>query len=79
MACQGKDRYVMVKDVLASDFTKYDEFFPVVMIPYYQMAFLCLVLENGGLPTGCNKVDFTDAGTELILGAPLYASSHGAR
>lgn len=60
MACQSKDRYVMVKDVLASDFTKYYEFFPVTMVPYYKMAFLCCSEQVP--PNGCSKADYLEAG-----------------
>lgn len=63
MACHGKRRYVMVENVLASDFTRYYEFFPVVMIPYYQMAFLCCS-GAGEDPTGCRRVEYTDAGPQ---------------
>lgn len=56
MACQGARKYTMVENVLASDFTEYTVGFPVVLIPYNSMAFLCCA-GGGGVPTGCSKVD----------------------
>lgn len=54
MACQNENDYLLIEDVLASDWTIYPEFFPVVMVPYYLMSFLCCSGEQSGA-TGCSK------------------------
>lgn len=56
MACQNEKKYVLVENVLASDWTIYAEFMPVVMVPYYQMAFLCCSGDKSRA-TGCKKQD----------------------
>ena len=63
MACQGGTRYTLVENVLASDWTVYEVMSPVVLVPYYNMSFLCC-LGNREAPTGCNKLDYADGGIE---------------
>lgn len=55
MACHGENRYVLVENVLASDWTIYAEFMPVVMVPYYMMSFLCCSGEQTGA-SGCSHL-----------------------
>lgn len=57
MACFSKTHYVCVRDVIASDFTIYDPGWPVIMIPYAGMNYLCCTdnLGSGGA-TGCNPM-----------------------
>ena len=55
MVCQGSDRYMLIENVLASDFTLYEDGQSVLVIPYYNMGFLCCTSGNG-LVTGC-RVD----------------------
>lgn len=55
MVCQGADRYVLIEKVLASDFTEYEDGQAVLVIPYYNMGFLCCT-GGDGMATGC-KVD----------------------
>lgn len=50
MACVGTRYYRQFENVLASDFTVYTEAQKVLLIPYYQMAFLC-----------CNEAEATGA------------------
>ena len=52
MVCQGADKYVLIENVLASDFTLYEEGFAVLVIPYYRMGFLCCT-GGDGFATGC--------------------------
>ena len=51
IACFRKKTYRMYRDVLASDFTKYEVGQKVLLIPYYQMSFLCCQEES--VATGC--------------------------
>lgn len=60
--CQGSDRYKIIEKVLASDFTRYEEGQAVLVIPYYNMGYLCCT-GGDGMATGC-KVDNSLAGED---------------
>lgn len=60
-ACFKGERYIVVKDVLASDHTQYDTGWPVLMIPYIGMSFLCCSATDGsGGSTGCRPMKSTE-------------------
>jgi len=62
MACYNEDRYILVKDVIASDFTIYEEAWPVLMVPYNQMAYLCCDVPTGS--TGCKPIKSLELRTD---------------
>jgi hypothetical protein len=51
LVCKGKRVYVLYEDILASDFTVYEEKQKVILIPYNTMSFNCC--EGGGGASGC--------------------------
>lgn len=55
MACHNEVRYVLVDNVLASDFTPYEIGWPVLLIPYNNMSYLCCTEPTGA--TGCRSVE----------------------
>lgn len=59
MACYNETRYIMVKDVLASDFTTYEAGWKVLLVPYNAMAYLCCDVPVDA--TGCKPVKTTEA------------------
>jgi hypothetical protein len=64
MACVDKGRhYKMFEHVLASDFTKYTKYQKILLVPYYEMSFLCC--EGVMTPAnGCKPKVSTEALTD---------------
>ena len=59
MACNSDGRsYIQYRDILASDWSKYVEGQPVLMVPYQSMAYLCCTDKTGGasLVRGCSPL-----------------------
>lgn len=61
MACYNEARYIMVKDVIASDFTPYEAGWPVLLVPYNAMSYLCCDVPTGA--TGCKPTKSTELRT----------------
>lgn len=61
MACFAEKHYIIVRDVLASDFTIYGTGWPVIMVPYIGMSYLCCTDKfDGGGATGCRPMKTTE-------------------
>lgn len=57
MACNNNGRsYIPYRDILASDWTKYVDGQPVLMVPYNAMAYLCCSMHTG-IPRGCTPTE----------------------
>lgn len=57
MACNSDGRsYIPYRDILASDWSKYVEGQPVLMVPYNAMSYLCCSTPLG-IPRGCKPME----------------------
>lgn len=56
MACVGTTRYALFKNILASDFTAYELYQKVILIPYNQMRYLCCTADRTGSSRGCSPI-----------------------